>query len=438
MLVVRVDNKRFKDEIPTINTDWWNYGGITRDVNLVEVPSEYIQDFTISMLTNEKISFTLKSSYLSDKEPITLEIPELKYKQNFTKSEAQNAVIDIKNIKKWSPEFPKLYEVIISSKNDKISDKIGFKTISTQGEKLFLNGKPLFMRGICVHEEIPQEKRRAYSRNDALQLLGWAKDLGCNMVRLAHYPHNEWMTKVADSLGLIVWSEIPVYWAVNFESKEVYEKATTQLKEMYNRDKNRVSIGIWSVGNETPQGEARLRFMSNLAKEIKKTDPTRLVSAALLVRYFPPDWDTHYVDDSLGNYVDIVAVNEYRGWYGGLPTHNRTSKWEVKFNKPFFVSETGAESLGGYHADTLTRWSEEFQEWYYREQVAMMKRMPSKFVGLSPWILADFRSPKRNNPIYQEGWNNKGLIDQQGRKKKAFFVLKNYYLEMEKKYSLKK
>jgi beta-glucuronidase len=106
----------------------------------------------------------------------------------------------------------------------------------------------------------------------------------------------------------------------------------------------------------------------------------------------------------------------------------------VKYSKPLFFSETGAEALGGFHSDTLTRWSEEYQEWYYKEQVEMMKRMPDNYVGMSPWILNDFRSPKRNNPIYQEGWNNKGLIDHRNlQKKKAFYVLKAYYDEMESK-----
>jgi beta-glucuronidase len=209
------------------------------------------------------------------------------------------------------------------------------------------------------------------------------------------------------------------------------EKAKGQLSDMINRDRNRASIIIWSVGNETPVHEARTAFMSNLVKTAKMMDSTRLISAALEVHNVD---GVQMIDDPLGQFTDLVAVNEYLGWYGGLPNNARTAKWEVKYNKPLFFSETGAEALGGYHADSLTRWSEEFQEWYYKEQVEMMKRMPVNYVGLSPWILNDFRSPRRNNPVYQEGWNNKGLFDQKGRKKKAFSVLKGYYDEMEKTY----
>jgi beta-glucuronidase len=233
---------------------------------------------------------------------------------------------------------------------------------------------------------------------------------------------------MADSLGILVWSEIPVYWTIDFGSEEVLQKAKVQLKEMISRDRNRASIIIWSVGNETPVNESRTEFMRNLVATAKSLDKSRLVSAALQSH---SSNDVNTIDDPLGQYADIVSVNEYLGWYGGLPVNCRTAKWEVKYDKPLFFSETGAECLGGFHGDSLTRWSEEYQEWYYKEQIEMMKRMPDNFVGLSPWILNDFRSPRRNNPIYQEGWNNKGLIDHKGKKKKAFYVLRDYYRKMQ-------
>jgi beta-glucuronidase len=276
--------------------------------------------------------------------------------------------------------------------------------------------------------------RRANGRKDALQLLGQAKELNANMVRLAHYPHNEAMTKVADSLGILVWSEIPVYWTIDFANAAVLNKAKQQLLEMIRRDRNRASIVIWSVGNETPVHEARTKFMSELVFRAKSLDNTRLISAALEVHNVN---GTQTIDDPLGQYTDIVSVNEYLGWYGSLPNNCRHAKWAVKYDKPLFFSETGAEALGGFHADSLTRWSEEYQEWYYREQIEMMKRMPDNYVGISPWILNDFRSPKRNNPLYQEGWNNKGLFDQKGNKKKAFYILKQYYDEVERSWKSK-
>lgn len=434
-LVVKVDNKRYADEIPTLNTDWWNYGGITRDVKLIEIPSNSaIVDYTIQLkkmpgVVSNEVEGTVKLMNATDGENVTIEIPELKFKQAFTVQENKAVVnFTLPAFQRWSPETPKCYKVIISGRGDKVEEKIGFRTVEVKGKQILLNGKQVFLRGISIHEEIAQEQRRAKNLKDAEQLLGMAKELGCNMVRLAHYPHNENMSRLADSIGLLVWSEIPVYWTIDFTSKEVLEKAKGQLREMITRDHNRASIIIWSVGNETPVSDARTNFMSTLLETARGIDPTRLVSAALEVNYHSEN-NYRTIDDPLGKYVDLVSFNEYLGWYGGTPERCRDAVWSTIYDKPLFVSETGAEAVGGYHADSATLWSEEFQEWYYKEQVAMLKRMPENFTGISPWILYDFRSPRRNNPLYQEGWNNKGLVDQKGRKKKAFYIIKKYYNE---------
>jgi beta-glucuronidase len=436
-LVVKVDNKRYADEVPTLNTDWWNYGGITRDVKLVEVPDNFIRDFMVQLKKSvdggapgghPEVSGWVKLNHQPiPGEKVTIQIPELKFKEDFEAKDSITQVnFKLSGLQLWSPQTPKRYQVIVSTANDKTTDKIGFRTIEAYGKQLLLNGKPLFMRGICIHGEISEEVRRAYSEKDAERLLGKARELGCNMVRLAHYPHDEKMTRLADSLGILVWSEIPVYWTIAFGNAKVLEKAKAQLNEMITRDHNRASIIIWSVGNETPVSTARTSFMHSLITEAKRLDDTRLVSAALEVNYSALK-NLNEVNDPLGEFVDLVAFNEYLGWYGGLPDKCRTTNWSTPYNKPLFISETGADAKGGFHADSLTRFSEEFQEWYFKEQIAMFSRMPDNFVGLSPWVLTDFRSPKRNNPLYQEGWNRKGLYDDKGHKKKAFYILQNYY-----------
>jgi beta-glucuronidase len=442
-LVVKVDNKRHADEIPTLNTDWWNYGGITREVKLVEVPATFIRDFVLQLKKNttgkapertpEAEGWVKLNGLPVAGEMVTVEIPELKYKKDIPAT-GQTVPLNIKlpKIQLWSPETPKLYTVIIRTKTDRTTDKIGFRTIEAHGTQVLLNGKPIFMRGISIHGEIPQEIRRAYSEEDAVQLLGQARELGCNMVRLAHYPHDEKMTRLADSLGMLIWSEIPVYWTIDFSSAEVLAKAKGQLEEMITRDHNRASVIIWSVGNETPISPVRTDFMHSLLTKARELDNTRMVSAALEVNYSALN-DKNIIDDPLGEFVDLVAFNEYLGWYGGLPDKCRTTSWDTPYNKPMFISETGGDAKGGFHADSLTRFSEEYQEWYFKEQVAMFKKMPAKFVGVSPWVLADFRSPRRNNPFYQAGWNRKGLYDDKGNKKKAFYVMKAYYDQMAKK-----
>jgi len=442
-LVVKVDNKRHADEVPTLNTDWWNYGGITREVKLIETPGTFIQDFVVQLKKNstgkapdktpEVEGWVKLNQAPASGETVTVEIPELNFKMSVPASGQTTALkFKLPKVQLWSPESPKLYTVIVSTQSDRTQDKIGFRSIEAHGIQVLLNGKPLFLRGISIHGEIPQEIRRAYSERDAVQLLHQSFELGCNMVRLAHYPHDEKITRLADSLGMLVWSEIPVYWTIDFTSEEVLGKAKAQLEEMIVRDHNRASIIIWSVGNETPISPVRTNFMHSLLTRARELDNTRMVSAALEVNYNALN-DKNIVDDPLGEFVDLVAFNEYLGWYGGLPDKCRTTNWDTPYHKPLFISETGGDAKGGFHADSLTRFSEEFQEWYFKEQVAMLKRMPAKFVGISPWVLADFRSPRRNNPFYQEGWNRKGFYDDKGNKKKAFYVMKGYYDEMKKK-----
>ena len=286
-LVVMVDNTRKKDEVPTINTDWWNYGGITRDVNLVETPESFINDYKVQLAKNDatKIEGYIELDGSEGEESVVVQIPELKINQSYT-TDASGKVsfeIPVKKIQLWNPESPKLYEVKISSSQDAVTDKIGFRTIATEGKNILLNGESIFMKGIAMHEENPLLGGRLRSDGDMRMMLRWAKELGCNYVRLAHYTHNETMLRLADEMGLLVWSEVPVYWTISWENEETYRNAENQLRVSIERDKNRASIIIWSVGNETPVTEARNVFMGKLVDKTRSLDDTRLVAAALEV-----------------------------------------------------------------------------------------------------------------------------------------------------------
>ena len=257
-------------------------------------------------------------------------------------------------------------------------------------------------------------------------MLNWAKELGCNYVRLAHYPHNENMVRLADQMGILVWSEIPVYWTIDWQNKETYENAENQLKDEINRDKNRASVIIWSMANETPNSDARFKFLHNLANTARKLDPTRLISAALEVSSADDNSNIKTINDPFADVVDVLSFNEYIGWYDGLPSKCRKIEWKIKQNKPVIISEFGGGAKFGFHADSLTRWSEEFQKFVYEENIKMLERIP-QLSGMTPWILVDFRSPRRPLANIQDGWNRKGLFDNHGNKKEAFYVLQKFY-----------
>jgi beta-glucuronidase len=180
------------------------------------------------------------------------------------------------------------------------------------------------------------------------------------------------------------------------------------------------------MANETPNSEPRIKFLCSLANTARKLDPTRLISAALEVSNFNGDTYSKTINDPFADMVDILSFNEYIGWYDGLPNKCSKIKWNIKQNKPVIISEFGGGAKYGFHADSLTRWSEEYQKFVYVENLKMLQRIP-QLSGMTPWILADFRSPRRPLSNIQDGWNRKGLIDNLGNKKEAFYVLQRFY-----------
>ncbi len=425
-IVVKVDNKRRADGVPTVNTDWFNYGGITRDVYLAETEDNFIQDYTIQLKKGvyNEISAQIKLNK-AQKQQVTLLIPDLKINQKIDLDENGEGTINFKaKPSLWSPANPKLYKTALVLNGDTLIDKIGFRHIETRGQDILLNGKSVFLKGISIHEEIPQRIGRANGDDDARLLLGWAKELGCNYVRLAHYPHNESMLKMADEMGLMVWSEIPVYWTIHYWDQKVLDKAKSQLEAMIKQNKNRASIIIWSMANETPVSDDRNNFISELCKYTRSMDNTRLLSAALEIHNL--DANTFILNDKLGEYLDVLGCNEYLGWYFGTPEGALTKKWENAYNKPMIISEFGGGALYGMHGAKDERFTEEYQENLYINQLEMLDKIPS-LRGMSPWVLADFRSPRRQLHGIQDGWNRKGLLSNQGFKKKAWYTLNNYY-----------
>ncbi len=429
-LVIKIDNKRTKEGVPTLNTDWWNYGGITRDVKLIETTNTYIDDYFIRLADENKqlikVSIQLKGPEAGN-QTITMKIPELKLTKKVTTNEKGEAVFEIKSkkITYWSPSNPKLYDVVFEYK-DALHDQIGFRTITTEGKQLKLNGEPIFLKGISLHEESPLSKARAHTEEDAKTIIKWLKELGCNYMRLSHYPHNEHMVRLAEKEGLLIWEENPVYWTIQWDNKATYENAKNQLLEMIQRDKNRAAIIIWSMANETPVSDSRNTFLKGLIEQARATDPTRLISAAMEVSSDVTNPKIKTIEDPLAELVDVLSFNQYYGWYVGTPEICREVQWRIEQNKPVLISEFGAGAKQGFYGDKLERWTEEYQEFLYKETLGMLQQI-EQWSGVSPWILVDFRSPRRPLPKIQDDYNRKGLISENGEKKKAFFVLQEFY-----------
>ena len=431
-IVVEVNNRRTKDAIPAMSFDWWNYGGVTRDVLLVTTPQTYLEDYFIQ-LDKESPDQVIAKVYLSDKKPgekITIAIPELKTSIDMhTDAEGKaEGKFNVKKLQRWSPENPKLYEVIISSAGDCVKEQIGFRNITVKGTDIYLNGKPTFMCSISFHEEIPQRMGRAFSEADAAMLLDEAKALGVNMIRLAHYPQNEYTVRLAEKMGFILWQEIPIWQGIDFTDNSTRKKAQRMLTEMIKRDQNRCAVGYWGIANETQLSKERNEFLTSLLETGKKLDTTRLYVAAFDLVRFNREKKCFVMEDSFTSQLDVVAVNKYMGWYHPWPIEPENAVWEVIPDKPLIISEFGGEALYGQSGDenVASSWSEEYQARLYRDNIRMFDNIPN-LRGVSPWILFDFRSPFRFHPTNQDGWNRKGLISDQGMRKKAWYLMRDYY-----------
>ncbi len=432
-VVIAVDSTRQVDGIPSVGIDWFNYGGITRDVSLVTVPMQFIDDYDIHLKHGTIFSAadaTTLDGYVRVEGAtagtlVTLRIPEAGLDTTLKTDAEGRAPFEVKlsKLDLWSPERPKLYKVELSAGQDKLSDDIGFRDIRVEGTRILLNGRAIFLQGANVHAEAPYRTGRACTDEDVKNIFGFLKDLNANFVRLAHYPHDERMERTADREGIMIWSEIPIWQHISFDKPEVYAKAAYMLEEMIRRDRNKASVILWSVSNETPNNPVRTQFLTNLINNARKLDSTRLMTSALIG---PQIKDNEMVqDDPLIAALDVVGQNEYVGWYVLRPEDADDIKWLLP-EKPILMSEFGAEATLDNHGGKDQRWTEEQQVNVYEHQFTMISKIP-QVRGLVPWVLMDFRSPTRNIPKLQDGFNRKGLVSEEGKRKQAFYLFQKVY-----------
>lgn len=429
-IILSVDGTRRPEQVPTENTDWFNYCGVYREIELIRVPKVHVKDFSCNLVNDgffDKIEASVTISEETDA-LANLTIEELGVNEVFQIKGGVGKVITISEPELWSPENPKLYNVkleITAEDNinevlDCVSDEIGFREIKSIDGKLWLNGKEIFLRGISCHED-SVVGGKMLTDEERIENIKIAKELGCNFMRVAHYPHHENMSKLADKLGILLWEEVPVYWAIKFSRQATYDDAENQLKEMILRDRNRASVIIWSVGNENADSDERLEFMSGLAKCAKALDPTRLISAACLV-----DGELNIIADRLADYLDVIGINEYYGWYNPdfarLPQLFENSHPD----KPVIITEFGADAMSHHHGTKDDKGTEECQADVYEKQIEAIRQI-SYIKGMTPWILYDFQCPRRTAFI-QNYYNRKGLLNEDKTyRKPAFYILQKFY-----------
>jgi len=423
-IIICVNNTRAPERIPTIFTDWFNYGGLYRSVELFRLPEAYIREFRIALVPGSgfsRIKAEIRTEGM-DAGSAELKIPELGISESITLKGGKGVHEFSCTPELWSPENPRLYDVTVSCAQDTIHERTGFREIRVEGTQVFLNGQSIKLKGVSCHEE-SDANGKSVTKDEIRENFALVKELGGNFVRLAHYPHTEKASIIADEVGLLLWEEIPVYWAIRFENEETIINGQQQMTELIKRDYNRPSVIIWSVGNENPDTDARLAFMGGLADLARELDDTRAISAACL-------WDQKKmkIDDRLAAKLDIIGINEYFGWY-----NPHFDLLEQFFNnshpdKPVIITEFGAGAKAGHHGGRNEMFTEEYQERAYEEQIRCFKTQ-DWIAGISPWILYDFRTPVRCNRL-QKGYNLKGLLSaDKSHRKLAFYVLQKFFGE---------
>lgn len=432
-VVIAVDSTRHVDSIPTVNYDWFNYGGLTRDVSLVTVPEQFIDDYDVHLKKESTFSAAdakTLTGYVhvvgaTAGSRVNVRIPEAGVDATSQTDGDGKAPFEVKarSLQLWSPETPKLYKVELVAGKDRLTDEIGFRDIRVDGTRILLNGKAVFLQGANMHAEAPYRGGRAATDEDVKNIFAFLKDLNANFVRLAHYPHDERMERMGDKQGVMIWSEIPLWQRIDFANPAVYDKAVRMLHEMIRRDRNKASVILWSVSNETPNNPTRTEFLTNLANEARKLDGTRPITSAL--NSARRDGNKMVLDDPFTKALDVVGVNEYIGWYQGAADDADETEWVLP-EKPVLISEFGAEAKFGVHGGPTQRWAEEQQVNVYEHQFVMLNKIP-QLRGLVPWVLMDFRSPGRNIPKLQDGYNRKGLLSEKGEKKQGFELFQKTY-----------
>ncbi|MEZ5932047.1 MAG: glycoside hydrolase family 2 TIM barrel-domain containing protein [Alphaproteobacteria bacterium] len=424
-LFLCVNNERRLDRVPMRHTDWFNYGGVFRDVDLIRLPDVFIKDFFVHLVPDRRFETIQVAVELSDAVDgeAALSMPELGIDKRLPICSGKGVVRIEASPELWSPSNPKLYDVSLRFADDHVTDRVGFREIRTEGRDIILNGEPIRLRGICAHED-DRDLGRVSDDRDIRRRFAHAKELGCNFMRLAHYPHHELAAEIADEIGLLLWEEIPVYWSIAFEHEPTFADADNQLRELITRDRNRASVIAWGVGNENADTEARLVFMRRLTETARALDPSRLVGAACLVNQ-----KARRIEDRLAAHLDLVGINEYYGWYE--PDFSDLSAIGANYDldRPLIITETGADAPAGRRSEEKALFSEDQMLECYQAQFAAIAGIDA-VKGFCPWILYDFRSERRKNS-FQKGYNRKGLIDADKETKKlAFHALKRFYHEV--------
>ena len=456
-LVLRVDSRRTASDFPPAKFDargrplggWWNYGGILREVYLRAIDDI---DFDVVDVRPDlpcatcaaTINWTVRVRNAGTKSRkftvfgnfgarrVKLGTVALGPKSSVTLTHQ----LRVPKPRLWSPDRPYLYDATLRAISGKhtlqtFTRSVGVRSIKVSGGRLVLNGRPLNVRGVGIQED---SRTKGFAIDNATrdQQLGWVRDLGATMIR-AHYPLHPYTLEQADRLGILVWSEVPVYQVETEElaKAQVRDAAVSVLESSIVADRNHPSVIVWSIGNELSArpGPSQASYIRRAAATAKSLDPTRPVALAYAAaptvgcraEYAP---------------LDILGVNDYFGWYPGpngtiadrdLLSEYLDSVRACYPDKAIMVSEFGAEA--NRDGPPEERGTNQFQQDFISYHLGVYATKPW-LSGAIYWALQEFRvrpewdggNPRASPPLHQ-----KGVVTFDGAPKPGYAVLQQAY-----------
>ena len=450
-LVLFVENELRLDRVPAIpdtsrlsmhtqhfpqtTYDFFPYAGIHRPVWMFTTPDVHVHDVTVTTAIAGTIKVNTQVSQRWSGRARVRVTGEGKTHESELQIEngSGSAEIRVPEPRLWSVDDPHLYELAVILEEEGVRDeyrlRIGIREIRVDGEKLLLNGKPVYLRGFGKHEDFALNGRglNVPSIIRDFELLRW---IGANSFRTSHYPYSEEAMLLADEYGLLVIDETPAVSLAFMDGPAIQQARQQQLKQdietLVKRDKNHPCVIMWSVANEpllkpfhttnpAPQEAVGVgtKFFAPLFDLFRKLDPTRPVTL-VSVQGGPAEWM------ALG---DVICTNSYCGWYGisgrldeaaAAVDKEALSLHERHPGKPIFFTEFGADAMAGLHSQPADMWTEEYQS----EMVAMYIRVLAKHpfvIGTHPWAFADFRTSQSIMRV--GGLNLKGVFTRDRRPK---------------------
>ena len=452
ILVVRVDAALAPDRVPPGNIprdpldtfngqqypdtsfDFFPFAGIHRPVMLYSTPAHAITDLRVRTTihgSEGRVKVQLETSQaLGCIAHFTLRGhgSEIKAEAPVVNSQAE-VEIAVPNAAFWGPGEPNLYhlnaELLETAKVvDRYSLKVGLRTVEVSGDKLLINGKPVYLKGFGRHEDFPVAGR-SYVAPVVIKdysLMHW---VGANSFRTSHYPYSEQMMDMADELGFLVIDEIPAVGLFFAEAglQRRLDLCQQYIHDLIARDCNHPSVIMWSVANEPHSKRTTAKdFFHTLYRTAKSLDDTRPVTLVNLGGV----WEEAF------EYMDVLCVNRYNGWYtqcgdldeGAAKLSADLDKIHEAFKKPMIVTEFGADAIAGHHAQPPEMFSEEYQAEMITRYHNLFKTKPY-IVGEHVWNLCDFKTAQavhRPNSM-----NHKGVFTRTRQPKLAAHKLRELW-----------